>query len=241
VTAAFRVLTYNVHACVGTDGRHAPERIARVIERAGADVAALQELDAEGRFGVDQPRWLAERLQMSFHFVPARPSSGGRFGNAILSRLPIEHVRHAPLPCLPGREPRAAQWVRLSVSGTEIDLVNTHLGLARSERSRQAACLMGADWIGDGSRVRPAVLCGDFNALPRSLVMRKLLRSFRDTWMIAASRKGRATFPSALPLFRLDYVLASADLLVREVRVEQTKLSRVASDHLPLIAEIALG
>lgn len=232
-----RILTYNVHACVGTDGRHDPERIARVIERSGADVAALQELDAEGRFGLDQPRWLAERLGMTHEFSPARPHQQGQFGNAILSRLPLSELRHGPLPCLPGREPRAVQWATVSQGGHALDVVNTHLGLARRERALQAECLLGGDWLG-GERARPLVLCGDLNAFPRSALLARLGRDLCDGFALAPERDGRATFPSTLPLFRLDYVLTSPELRLRSARVERTRLARVASDHLPLALEL---
>jgi endonuclease/exonuclease/phosphatase family metal-dependent hydrolase len=232
----FRILTYNVHGCVGVDRRHDPERIARVIDACRVDVAALQELDAHGRFGIDQPRWLAERLEMSCLFVAARPSAEGSYGNALLSRLPLELVHNGPLPCWPGYEQRAAQWARLSLDGTKIDIVNTHLGLGRKERWNQVECLAGLEWLGSEQAGEHSVLCGDLNALPPSRVVRFLLRRFRD----AAHADPSATFPSLWPLFRLDYVLTSGALAVRDVSVAKTRLARIASDHLPLIVELGL-
>ena len=77
-------------------------RIARVIEACKADVVALQELDV-GRprsGGIDQPRAIAEHLDMHLEFCSARDCDGGRYGNAILSRHPIELVHGACLPQL---------------------------------------------------------------------------------------------------------------------------------------------
>jgi endonuclease/exonuclease/phosphatase family metal-dependent hydrolase len=236
VRRAFRILTYNVHSCVGADGRHAPERIAQVIEAARVDVAALQEVDAAGRFGIDQPRWLAERLGMSCAFVAARPSAAGAYGNALLSRLPFELIRHGALPCPPGRETRAAQRVRLALAGHTIDILNTHLGLGRGERLGQATCLAGDDWRGGAEH---SILCGDLNALPRSRVLRLLGQGLRDTARVAA--RPRATFPSRFPLLRLDYVLASSSLCVLHVETPTDPRVRIASDHRPVIAELAIA
>src|SRR4029453_6519769 len=108
-----RVMTYNTRACVGSDRRLNPERVARVIEALAPDIVALQELDV-GRTrsaGSDQPAWLAARLGMQFDFCSARECDGGRYGNAILSRHPLTQVRHGCLPRVwRPSEGRAVQW-----------------------------------------------------------------------------------------------------------------------------------
>jgi len=43
--APLRIMTYNVHRCVGVDGRADPRRIAEVIAAYQPDIVALQELD----------------------------------------------------------------------------------------------------------------------------------------------------------------------------------------------------
>ena len=43
------VASYNVHKCIGRDGKFDPDRICRVIHELRADVVALQEADS--RFG----------------------------------------------------------------------------------------------------------------------------------------------------------------------------------------------
>ena len=87
-----RVMTYNTHASVGSDGSCRPERIAEVIRRYSPDVVALQEVDVGQRRsgGHDQARVLAELTDLSAHFTSAREAGGGRYGNAILTRHPYE-------------------------------------------------------------------------------------------------------------------------------------------------------
>jgi endonuclease/exonuclease/phosphatase family metal-dependent hydrolase len=204
VPRTFRILTYNIAQLRGVDGRR-PERIARVIELAKVDVAALQELDVAGRFGIDQPHWLADRLEMSCQFVAARPSAEGAYGNALLSRLPLSLVQHGPLPCLPGREARAAQWARVELGEHRVEIINTHLGLARGERLGQAECLTGPAGAAAERACTPCCAVTSMRCL--GLGCSACSRQLRDAVRVA--RTHERDHPSRFPLFRLDYVLAS--------------------------------
>ena len=70
---SIRILTYNVHSCIGTDRKIDPARIAAVIAGAQADIVALQEIDVRRHRtgGVDQARMIASLLKMEAHFNPA--------------------------------------------------------------------------------------------------------------------------------------------------------------------------
>lgn len=237
-------MTYNVHGCVGADRRLDVERVARVIEAAEVDAVALQELDVERprSGGSDQPRLLAEHLGMNVAFLSARDCDGGRYGNAVLSRYPLETVRSACLPRVNDRlEPRALQWVRLLTPAQPLNLLNTHLGLDHRERMLHAETMLGREWIADASESGATVLCGDFNAMPRSLVYQKLTGSLRDAQLSVPHRRtGLATFPSLLPFMRIDHVLVSSQLKVRACHVMRDWQARLASDHLPIVAEVEL-
>lgn len=242
--SVLRVMTYNVHGCVGVDRRLDVDRIARVIARQNADAVALQELDVQRTRsgGRDQPRLLADRLGMHLEFMSARDCDGGSYGNAVLSRFPIERVRAASLPRVNDQlEPRALQWVRLITPERPINLLNTHLGLDHRERMLHTETVLGRDWIAEASASGATVLCGDFNALPRSLVYQKLTRSLRDAQLLVPHKRAAlATFPSLLPIMRIDHVLVSEQLAVRECHVERGWQARMASDHLPIVAELEL-
>jgi endonuclease/exonuclease/phosphatase family metal-dependent hydrolase len=233
-------MTYNIRRCVGFGGRQDPERVARVIESAQVDAAALQEVDALDQDGGDQARWLAERLGMYFSFVAARPVAGGHYGNAWLARAPLEVAREGALPCRSGFEARAVQWVRVDVGGWRLNLLNTHFGLDRRGRLEQADCLIGSDWTGSAECSGHTVLCGDLNALPHSAVLRRLTRRLRDAARVAPRRRGRATWPALAPVMRIDYVLASREIRVLSVEVPRDRLARVASDHRPVVVELEL-
>jgi endonuclease/exonuclease/phosphatase family metal-dependent hydrolase len=244
-TDVLRVMTYNVHSCIGMDGKLAPERIARVIARLRPDVVALQELDV-GRartFGMDQAELIARELEMDVHFHPALHLEEERYGDAILTHLPQRLIRAGPLPGLADRpelEPRGALWVAIDLDGTEIQIVNTHLGLAPRERAAQIDALLGSEWLGSPGCRAPVVVCGDFNALPASPVCQRLGTVLQDAQRRVPGHRPRGTFFSRFPSMRIDHIYVSPAVEVAAIEVPDSELTRVASDHLPLLAELRI-
>lgn len=236
---AVRILSYNVHGCRGSDGRLDPDRVLGVLEAMQPDVAALQELDAEQERsrGLDQTRYLAEKLDMSYFYVSARRAGAGHFGNALLSRPPCESIRVAQIPRLHGAsEPRAAQWVLVHAPFGPLHVVNTHFGLRRREQLIQAQSLLGEDWLASGEMGPYFVLCGDLNAMPGSPAYRALARYLTDA-QLARGKRPLRTFPALLPLVRIDHVFLSPALGVERVHVPGG-LARLASDHRPLVVDV---
>jgi endonuclease/exonuclease/phosphatase family metal-dependent hydrolase len=129
--------------------------------------------------------------------------------------------------------------VTTELGSVKLDIVNTHLGLTRAERSMQVGALVGSDWIGGQTGERAFILAGDFNVGRRSRSFRRLaacLMPARD----ATGRRRLRTFPSRLPMLSLDHVFVSDAIEAVDVRTVRTKLTRLASDHLPLMAEFRI-
>ena len=241
----FRLMTYNVHSCIGTDGQLSHNRIAEVIAQFSPDIVALQELDVgKARSGrIDQAEAIAQQLKMKFHFHPAIQREEEKYGDAVLSRFPMRLVRSGKLPTLPQRprlQPRGALWTTVRVDDTELQVINTHMGLRRRERRVQAEAVLGPEWLADPECRPPVVLCGDFNSLPGGGVIRRLQRKFRDAQRCLHGRRPQKTFSTVYPVFRIDHVFISPELIVESVQVPRTPLTRVASDHLPLIVQMRL-
>ncbi len=232
-----RIVTYNVHSCVGVDGHLDPARIAEVIAATDADVACLQELDAgrlrSGR--VHQAEAIAGELSMDFHFHPAIRVAAEEYGDAILSRHPLRRVRSGELPHPLGFEKRGALWVEIDDGATRWQVLNTHFGLGRIERRAQARAL--APWTAEALAQSPVVLCGDLNSRPSSAVHRLLATGFREVQRTLRGFHQR-TFATRLPWICLDYIYVSPDVEVLRAEVPRTPLARVASDHFPLVAEL---
>jgi len=241
-----RILTYNVHRCVGTDRRLDVARVAEVIAALAPDIVALQEVDV-GRArtgGVDQAHKLAERLGMAFRFNAALKVEEELYGDAILTPLPERPVKAGPLPGyppIPGLEPRGALWVAIEVGGKDLQVITTHLGLAPHEQRLQATALAGEDWLESARRRGPLILLGDINATPAAVAYRTLAAKLSDAHKALGRRKGRiATFPSAMPILRIDHVFVSDGVRVTNLAVADTPRARLASDHLPLVMDFEI-
>lgn len=237
-----RIITYNVHRCVGNDRRLDVGRIVDVLAALKPDVVALQELDVRRARtgGVDQAHEIAHRLDMACHFHAALQVEEELYGDAILTAHPETLVQVGPLPGyprIPGLEPRGALWVQVEVGGAQVQIINTHLGLVPREQQIQAAFLAGPAWLRHPNCTGPRILLGDFNATATSVVYRTLNAQLAPARRLAPVKTPTATFPSPLPVLRIDHVFVSPEIKVQAVFAPFDALTRMASDHLPLVMD----
>lgn len=240
-----RIMCYNLHSCRGLDGKVRPERIARVINACDPDLVAVQEVDAHrsSSGSQDQAHLIARHLRMEHVFQTMLEKEGEGYGIAIFSKYPFQEIRAGFLtPAARRREGRGAICLRIIPDqGRPFYFINTHFGLGRAERREQAARLLGEHWLGGIPEGEPVILCGDFNSRPRSRVYHRMTDSLRDVWAGTGDGvRARPGFPSIMPLFRLDHIFLSEHFEVRQVEVPRTTTAKVASDHLPLCAELEL-
>ena len=235
--SSLRLMTYNVHRCIGNDGHQSVDRIVRVIRSARPDVVALQELDVLPGPDADQVRAVATRLGMRADFAAAVVSPHRRYGNALLSRYPMTLIRAdhiVPPPTKPRHEPRSALLASMDTARGKLGILATHLSRNRKERRAQVRALLGPDWLGrlSGSRV----LCGDLNCTPGSRSYRTLRRELKD---VGRSRvRPRGTWHARWPLLRIDHVFAEPTAEIQGAEIVHSRLSRLASDHLPLVVSM---
>ena len=242
---SLRIMTYNVHSCIGMDGKLSPERIARVIAQYSPDVVALQELDLgrERTQSIDQAKVIADQLEMLYHFHPSIQVEEEKYGDAMLSRYPMKLIRSeqlAQIAMKPQPEPRGAICVEIEVGGQRFHIVNTHLSLVGRERRMQIEELTGPEWLGRPPNGVHRILCGDFNATPRSPVCRRAAVLLRDCQDGHRDHRPLGTWFSRNPLTRIDHIFVEPELRVLRTEVPRTHLTRIASDHLPLIAEMSV-
>lgn len=240
-----RILTYNVHRCVGIDGKLDVPRVAAVIAAQAPDIVALQEVDVgRARTGwVDQAEQLARRLNMAVHFHAAFTLESELYGDAILTALPERLIKAAKLPgdpAWPGLEPRGALWVAVNVGGVDVQVITTHLGLVPGEQRRQARALLGSDWMGASECRDPMMLVGDFNATRLSAAYRSLAGRLTEARRAMPSRPAAPTFPSRLPLLAIDHVFVGRGVRVDAAWTPLDADSRKASDHLPFVVDFQL-
>ena len=243
-----RVMTYNIHGCVGMDGKCSPRRIADVIDDLEPDIVALQEVDL-GRVRShrhDQADVIARSTGMYAVFCPTVVVGHEQYGHALLSRFPFEVMRNTTFADRPEHrsalffEPRGALWARLSVEGVPLHLITAHLGLTSRERHAQVAELLGEHWLGSVPPGEAVVVGGDFNLLPDAGPYNALAAHLRDVQRVTKTRRPLKTFSTWYLLSRIDHLFVSDQFDVTGVDVPRNDLTRVASDHFPLVADLVL-
>jgi endonuclease/exonuclease/phosphatase family metal-dependent hydrolase len=190
---------------------------------------------------MDQLKRLADHMAMQGHFAPAMKFERGAYGNAVLSRYPARVVRAAQLPRAGRREMRGALWVCFDFHGVTVNLVTTHLGLGWFEARRQSRALCGEQFLANPHMLPPMILCGDLNLASLRQFERSSATPLTDVRRRRPSKGKLKTFPSSFPILALDHILVSDDIDVGLVDVPKTALTKLASDHFPILAELGIS
>lgn len=233
-----RVATYNIHRGRGMDRRVRLERITAVLATIDPDVVALQEVIGPGLSGMGQAEALGAGLGMGWVMAATRELRRHQFGNVVLSRYPIREHTQIDLSwktC----EPRCAQRVAVDLgAGGALNVYNAHLGTALLERRYQAARL--SEWIHDRRVAGPRIVLGDFNEWGRGLVADVLAEGGLNSIDLYPHLRRRRTYPGFFPVLHLDHIYFSGQVEIRSVELPRTRLALVASDHLPLVADVRI-
>jgi endonuclease/exonuclease/phosphatase family metal-dependent hydrolase len=219
------------------DRRTRPDRVAAVLRAIGADVIALQEVLGAGPRGASQIEEIGAALGMGWVMAPTRTLHGHAFGNAVLSRLPItQHLQHdlSWKTC----EERCMHRADIDVGSHTLHVYNVHLGTAILERRHQAQRL--ATLVADRHVGGPKIVLGDFNEWTRGLTTTLLSSRLKSVDLQSYLRRKR-TYPGLFPILHLDHIYYAGRLEVVGIELPRTRFSLVASDHLPLVADVRIG
>jgi endonuclease/exonuclease/phosphatase family metal-dependent hydrolase len=234
---AVRIATYNIHRCRGMDRRVVPARIIEVLRDIDADVIALQEVIGSGPVGSGQAEEIGAALGMGWVMNSVRTLRQHQFGNVVLSRYPIVHHSSYDLSwrtC----ESRNCQRADLDINGQTLHVYNVHLGTAVLERRYQAGRL--ASFVHDRRITGPKIILGDFNEWMKGLAT-KTLSSLFESVDISRHLKRRRTYPGLFPVVHLDHIYYDGKVEVVNVEMPRTRKALIASDHLPLVANLKIG
>ncbi|MEV5607169.1 endonuclease/exonuclease/phosphatase family protein [Streptomyces sp. NPDC052225] len=248
-----RIATYNIHAGSGMDNVFDLDRQAAALRALDADVIGLQEVDVHWGArsqDLDVARELADRLGMRVSFAPIYSldpvTAGGprrEYGVAVLSRYPIRSAANHEITRLSTQDPNPVPApapgfgeVTLKVRGIPLQVFVTHLDYRADPSVRIAQVADTRRIMASEREAVPGarqVLLGDFNAERSAGELEPLWRELRD----AGPVNGGDTYPADAPVKRIDYVAVGEGVRVRSVSVPPEP---AASDHRPVIAEVAL-
>jgi endonuclease/exonuclease/phosphatase family metal-dependent hydrolase len=243
VTAGLTVMTYNIRQGRAVQGVLDLDTTAAVIRAQYPDLVALQEVgrhwSADSDFR-DQAAELGGMLGMEHVFGanldrdPPKPGAPRRqYGTAVLSAWPLLHSENILLPrASADNEQRGLLVVDVEVEGVPLRVHNAHLGVSAGDRRLQVEAILAET---DKATV-PFALLGDLNASPSAPELAPLFERLCDAWSVAGKGDG-FTFPASAPKARIDCILVSSQLRVDSARVPALQ----GSDHLPLVAELALA
>ena len=233
MSGSIKVATYNIHKCVGMDRKRNPERILDVLREIDADIIALQEADR--RFGQRETCLPFAKIdaETPWKHVPwgVRPNGIGWHGNAILVRDSMHIRRGEPLD-LPTLEPRGAVCCEIETEQGLVRVIGVHLDLSGLWRRRQIRRILA--YLEVEPRHIPTVIMGDFNQWSQRGALSEF--AFHHHRIIKTPK----SFHSARPLANLDRIIISHDIEASDYGVHISKLSRQASDHLPIWAELKI-
>jgi endonuclease/exonuclease/phosphatase family metal-dependent hydrolase len=230
---SLRVASYNIRKCVGLDRRRDPDRVLGIIAELGADAVALQEADR--RLG-ERPATLERgRIETITGLVPvdlaANDISLGWHGNAVLLHPEIRVERVLRLE-LPGLEPRGAVLIEAARDGRSFRMVAVHLGLTRAFRRKQLNEIVKA--AAPAKAEMPTVILGDMNEWRND----RGLEPFEPEFTVHAPG---LSFHAARPVAALDRIAVNRRLTLYDAGVHQSEAARIASDHLPVWADLRIG
>jgi endonuclease/exonuclease/phosphatase family metal-dependent hydrolase len=229
-----RIASYNIHKCRGTDGLVRPDRTVAVIKEIGADLVALQEVDHRigTRTGLLDPAAIESETGLRLLTQSDVADGHGWHGNALLVRGKPVHYRRLRVH-LPGIEPRGAVFAELDLGQGLFRVIAVHLGLLRQSRLAQTKALLD---VFLGMTPMPTIMLGDFNEWRR--VRRSALAGLESVF---GTLPVLSSFPSRLPFLPMDRMLDWPPNLITHFRIHDTRIARMASDHLPLVAEVSLN
>jgi len=193
------IATYNIHYGYDENWNFTLDQQAQAIRESGADIVALQEVDA-GRitsYSVDDALYLARSLGMQAAFLPTIEHLTGI---AVLYRGPAAPVASRLLTS--ELEQTGIIGIELSIGGRQVGTYGVWIGLDPIEAERQIEEAL--EFIGDGSA---AAFAGDFNLEHGDPPIEVIKAAgFIDPFQSLGLNPPPPTHPAVEPLVQIDYV-----------------------------------
>ena len=233
-----RVMTYNIHVGVGMDKKLDLQRIADVINTARPDLVGLQEVDrgVKRTEGKDEIVELAAMTRMEYAFAPNLDYQGGKYGVAILSRLPIKQTEHRMFENKREAERRGMLRIEIEVDGKKLNFVTTHLDYQFEDgRLFETEQMLKFLEVVKG----PTIVVADLNDIPTGSAYKLMRTKFDDAWVTSGAKGEGFSYPADKPVKRIDHIFYGTGQRIRARK--SWVIETLASDHIPVMAELEIN
>ena len=235
-----KVMTFNIQSTRDYVNRNFDAHLmSRTIKTVGATIIGLNEVRGEGEdeFFTDQVKIIANDLGFKYYYFGKAIDikNKGPYGNAFISKYPIKKIETIMIPDPLVKDEDAYYETRciikgvVDVDGKDLNILVTHVGLAKAEEANAIKLLLELMDEIKGN----LLLMGDFNMTPDNALIKKVQDKMFDT--VALMGDNPLTFPSINANRKIDYIFTRS-LDVKEAKVEEI----VASDHYPCSAVLEL-
>ena len=232
-----RVMTYNIHVGVGMDKKLDLQRIADVINAARPDLVGLQEVDrgVKRTEGKDEIVELAALTHMAYAFAPNLDYQGGKYGVAILSRLPIKNTEHRMFENRREAERRGMLRAEVEVDGKTLHFVTTHLDYQYDDgRLFETEQMLKFLESVEG----PTIVVADLNDEPAGSAYKVMRTRFHDAWVSGGAKTDGFSYPADKPVKRIDHIFYRTGDRIRARK--SWVIETLASDHIPVMSELEI-
>ena len=243
-----KVLDWNTHHGLGTDGVFSLDRFVTWIVKSGANVVSLNEVEKNvGSYGnVDAPVKYAALLKAAtgktwyYNFAQRDGAVNGQ-GNLLLTTFPIEVGDDHQLSYS-----RSVARIQILVNGIRVNVFSTHLD-ADSAARRTTQMNELKSWASSFAEQR--VLAGDYNAWPGAAEITNMTSGHYDSWAVAKTAGTAVAYAGNeagnTRNSRIDYIFYSKSasrLVLKASQVFDTRASNgvMPSDHRPVMSTFQL-
>ncbi len=232
-TSSLRIMDYNLHDGVNTDGGLDPEGLAQAMQASRADIIGVQEISRGWLTwgGLDMLEWLSQRLDLPYIW---QATADSQWGIAIFSRYPILNVENYDLPPEDIQLLRGFVVAQIDVDGKIVNIINTHY--SEKDDQDEIRTVQSSAILSTWNHATATVLMGDLNSLPDSDAVRLILEAGFTDISREIGKKPTFTYYSAKPDHQIDYIFVTPDLSYSDFEIPRT----TASDHLPVETTVGL-
>ncbi|MHA1911242.1 MAG: endonuclease/exonuclease/phosphatase family protein [Candidatus Kariarchaeaceae archaeon] len=237
----YKIMTFNIHFGIDTDGFYSVENIVDVVSSSGADIVGFQEITRSSPlngFGDLGSQLTLEMEKEGFKYSFIGDTGEQALRNAIFSKYEILDAEVFTLEPVVSYQ-RTVVKATIDIDGNHVVFLVTHVTHIYEEKTSSERVEQINNLIDLADSNLPIVIMGDFNSIPGWPEIQTFLSAgYLDSWDEANDGGLTLTWPAYDPIQRLDYIFLTNGTSSSFIPVSSSIIDTQASDHLPVITEI---